>query len=165
MSAILTALSSVSISRLLLTWAHSARKSHLDSLLKYNEPTGKFGAYRIALQSAEGPCVPFITMLLTDIVHVEDQVPDTIPSNSETEGPLICFTKRQRWYDIVTTILRHQSKMYNLAEDEPTKAFVITQLKSASAKDQEWFWVKSQEVQQLERAHADIRKGLEAAGF
>jgi len=28
-----------------------------------------------------------------------------------------------------------------------------------------WFWEKSQEVQQSELAHADIRKGLEAAGF
>jgi son of sevenless len=45
--------------------------------------------------------------------------------------------------------------------------FVEAQLQSGtqSARDPNFFWGRSQELQQTELAHADIRKGLEAAGF
>ena len=43
--------------------------------------------------------------------------------------------------------------------------FVESQLALAASKDEGGFWMRSQEVQHAELAHADIRKGLEAAGF
>jgi son of sevenless-like protein len=43
--------------------------------------------------------------------------------------------------------------------------FIEQQLTNASMKDINSFWMRSQELQQAELAHADIRKGLEAAGF
>jgi son of sevenless len=43
--------------------------------------------------------------------------------------------------------------------------FVEQQLANSASKDPNSFWARSQELQQAELAHADIRKGLEAAGF
>ncbi|KAJ7269310.1 ras guanine nucleotide exchange factor domain-containing protein [Mycena haematopus] len=157
MSAVINALSSTVISRLHLTWAHVGRKSILDGLIKFNDPTGGFSGYRSLLNSAEGPCVPFIGMYLTDIVHISDQFSDS-PEN-------ISFLKRQRWYEVVQVMLRSQKQPYNIAESDSTLTFIWTHLRMDSLKDQTWFWEKSQEVQQSELAHADIRKGLEAAGF
>ena len=164
MSAIITALSSTVISRLHLTWAHTSRKSQLDAMLKFNEPSGGFAAYRSLLQFVDGPCVPFLTMFLTDLVHIQDQNPDT-PLSTSSEEPLIRFTKCQRWYSIIRAMLRYQEKPYAWREVEPTKNFVEGQIRTANLKDQSWYWSKSQEVQQTELAHADIRKVLGAAGF
>jgi len=126
-------------------------------LTKFNDPSGGFSGYRQLLLNAEGPCVPFIGMYLTDIVHISDQF-------SDHDGQ-ISFLKRQRWYEVVQVMLRCQARPYNIAESESTLAFVWGHLRMDSMKDQAWFWEKSQEVQQSELAHADIRKGLEAAGF
>ncbi|KAF8204304.1 ras guanine nucleotide exchange factor domain-containing protein [Mycena galopus ATCC 62051] len=144
MSAVINALSSTVISRLHLTWAHVNRKSSLDALIKFNDPTG-------------GSCVPFIGMYLTDIVHISDQFSD---NNDQ-----ISFLKRQRWFEVVQVMLRSQKQPYIIAESETTLAFIWMRLRTDSLSDQTWFWEKSQEVQQSELAHADIRKGLEAAGF
>lgn len=159
MSAVINALSSTVITRLHLTWAHVGRKSNLDALLKHNEPTGGFAGYRGLQLNAEGPCVPFVGMYLTDIVHIKDQF-------SEDDGR-VSFIQCQRWYEVVTVMLRSQARPYNIAESESTMPFISDHLRavSATSKDQARFWARSQEVQQSELAHADIRRGLEAAGF
>ena len=159
MSAIINALSSAVITRLHLTWAHVGRKNVLDGLLKHNEPTGGFAGYRNLLQNIDGPCVPFISMYLTDLVHIQDKFCDE-------PGGRICFLQRQYSYKTVTAMLRFQSKPHNdIAESESVMDFIKRGLEVDGEKDNNWFWHKSQEVQQLELAHADIRKGLEAAGF
>ncbi|KAJ7610925.1 ras guanine nucleotide exchange factor domain-containing protein [Roridomyces roridus] len=157
MSAVINALSSTVISRLHLTWAHVSRKSNLDTLIKFNDPSGGFSGYRALLKNADGPCVPFVGMFMTDIVHISDQF-------SDHDGQL-SFIQRQRWYDVGQAMLRAQSKPYIIAESESTMAFISGHLAKDSSKDQAWFWEQSQQVQQSELAHADIRKGLEAAGF
>ncbi|KAJ7116791.1 ras guanine nucleotide exchange factor domain-containing protein [Mycena crocata] len=158
MSAVINALSSTVISRLHLTWAHVGKKSILDALIKFNDPTGGFSGYRSLLANAgDSPSVPFIGMYLTDIVHIADQFND--------QDGQISFVQRQRWYEVVGVMLRAQTKPYNIAESETTLNFIWGHLRMDSMKDQTWFWEKSQEVQQSELAHADIRKGLEAAGF
>jgi son of sevenless-like protein len=166
MSAVINALSSTDISRLTLTWAHVGRKSTLDFLLKYNEPTGGFSGYRGLLQAAEGPCVPFIGMFLIDIVHIQDQFSDNMsPTSQNSDKPLICFRKRQRWCEVITVMLKHQQKLYNFGMNEPTRSFIDSHLQTASTKNQDWFWTKSQEVQQMELAHADIKRALVETGF
>lgn len=157
MSAVINALSSTVISRLPLTWVHVGRKSTLDGLLRHNEPTGGFSGYRSLLQNVEGPCVPFVGMYMTDLVHIQDQFSD--------ENGRICFLQKQRWYETITAMLRYQSKPYDVAENDSTLKFIEEHLREDSKKDQNWFWVRSQQVEETELAHADIRKGLEAAGF
>ncbi|KAL4263650.1 Ras-like guanine nucleotide exchange factor [Pleurotus pulmonarius] len=192
MSALINGLMSTVIQRLHLTWAHSHRKQTLEALVRYNEPTGGFHAYRTLLQATEGPCVPFIGMYLTDISHIQDQYSDeTIttpisthsassssslinssftnpaPSNgsSNSKEPFICFQKRQRWYELISFMLKFQKRPYNIAESETTQIFIANHLTHATTKDAAWFWSKSQEVQHLEMENADIRRGLEEAGF
>ncbi|TFK41935.1 ras guanine nucleotide exchange factor domain-containing protein [Crucibulum laeve] len=158
MSAIITALSSTVIARLHLTWAHVNRKSTLDTLLRYNDPMGSFSAYRNAINAVDSSCVPFITMYLTEIAHIYEHFHD--------EGDSICFYQRQKWFEVVSSMLRFQSKPYNnLVQNESTRSFIETQLRERGVPNQHKFWSRSQELQQAELAHADIRKGLEAAGF
>jgi son of sevenless len=149
MTALLTALSSSCIAQLDVTWAHTVRKPNLDKLLKYLEPTGRFRTYRALLQSAEGPVVPFISMFLTDIVHIS-QLPDTVPSPSDPNLELISFSKRQRLFVCVSAILKYQSQAYDFEDCESIRAFVERHLATANVKNPDWFWTKAKEVSQLE---------------
>jgi son of sevenless len=173
MCALLTALSSACIARLEGTWALTGRKAHLDGLMKYIDPTGRFRAYRSLLQNTEGPALPFVSTFLTDIVHIA-QLPDTLPPPSPSPHhhttsqpePLINFAKRERFYTVISTILKYQSQTYNFLESEEVRVFVETQLAAAEAvngEDPEWFWTKCKEVQQMEfLANLD---GLYRGGF
>lgn len=199
MSAIVTALNSSVVQRLHLTWAHVGRpKSTLDSLTVFIDPTGGFSNIRKLTDGAEGPGVPFVMMLLTDLFHINELKDGVLPpssssstshasssssgSGSTTHGSsgsssstlafpqkgevMINFTKRQRWYEIIIFMLKFQSRSYDAIVQRPdTAAFVQTMFKQASAHNQEWLWARSKDVVQTEMAHADIRRGLEAAGF
>ncbi len=165
MSAIVTALESVVVTRLHLTWAHVGRASQLSQLVKLNDPTGNFATFRSVQRSSEGPCVPFITMHLTDISHIGDQYLDNAVITANSSRTLVNFIKRQKWSNTVNAMLRHQGKFYPFAEDAAMMSFVEANLLQTGELDQAAFWAKSQEVQQAEVTNADIRKGLEAAGF
>jgi len=156
MSAIITALSSTVITALQLTWAGTSRKSVLDGLLWYSDPTGGFAKYRILLQQVEGPCVPFITMFLTEMVHAEQF--------SGTEGR-ISFYQCTRWYEAITAMLMFQSRPYKIAADKLTIRFIEGHLREGSCRDPGWFWKKSLDLKKDEETRADIRSCLEAAGF
>lgn len=193
------------IGRLQLTWAHVNRGNHLEPLINLNEPRSNFATYRAAYAVVEGPCIPFVGIFLTDIVHIQDQLKDRVsfpippqslasassgssssshhPSASTSDdsgastsssailakpvfGPLLInFVKRQKWYDAVNGIIKHQSKPYQIVESPGTMTFIKEQLSLASSKEESWFWARSAELQKAEVAHADIRRGLEAAGF
>ncbi|KZT27559.1 ras GEF [Neolentinus lepideus HHB14362 ss-1] len=168
LSALVAALSSSDIVRLHLTWAHVSRGSHLEPLIKLIEPTGNFSGYRVVISSVDGPCVPWVGMYLSDLVHIGDQHADTIdvPTSDTCPGyTLINFLKRQKWCDTINVMLKFQGKCYPFAPDPGTLSFIETNLQKAAGKDHSTFYFKSQEVQRSELAHADIRKGLEAAGF
>lgn len=154
MSAIVTALNSTVIQRLPLTMAHVSKKSTLESLSRYNDPSSSFATYR-KLNNVDGPCLPFITMYLTDLVHIQDQYCDR-------EGQ-ICFYKRKRFYDVISVMLRHQKEPYPLPLDD-VAVYIRNQLQQ-DPPGEHALWRKSDEVQQSELAHADIRRGLEKAGF
>ncbi|KAF9270825.1 ras GEF [Marasmius fiardii PR-910] len=165
MSAIINALSSTVIARLHLTWAHVNKKHTLESLAKQNEPTGNFAVYRNLQINAEGPCVPFVGMYLNDIVHIKDQYSDDKERDLDPKQWKISFTQRLRWYEVTKVMLRSQTKPYKFAENRETMEF-INRATATFPKDwQAKFWAKSQVVQHSEIANADIRRGLEAAGF
>jgi son of sevenless len=165
MSAIVTALSSNVISKLYLTWGHAKRDIHLEAMVKLNEPAGNFRAFRQAQKPSDGPCVPFLGPYLSDIIHVHDHYHDTTAHTSKGSKPLLNFIKRRKWTVILDAMFCHQGKSYTHPEDPAVVQQIKTGLTLASAIDQAAFWTKSDEVQQAERASADLRKGLEAAGF
>jgi len=118
-------------------------------------------------------------MFLTDLVHVNDQYPNLVDANGEplSSTPslnpttvnggrtLVNFFKLQRFSDVINNILKFSSKPYVLTENLNMLSFIDSQLTTASSKDQGFFWQRSQDLLSAELAHADIRKGLEAAGF
>jgi len=177
MSAIVAGLSGADVGRLRLTWQHVARSYHLDQLSKLTEPTSNFINYRTLHSSLDGPCVPFISMFLTDLVHVNDQYPNLVDVDGEplssASSPtavnggraLVHFAKLQRFSDVINNILKFTPKPYILYENPAMLTFIDSQLTTASSKDQGFFWQRSQDLLSAELAHADIRKGLEAAGF
>ena len=103
-SAIVTALSSTVIQRLHLTWAYAKKTSHLDLLTQLNDPAGSFTAYRQAQQATDTPCVPFIGMYLTDILHINDHYHDSsvkTGTSIDTAERLFNFVKRRKWADVL----------------------------------------------------------------
>ncbi|KAI0068002.1 ras GEF [Artomyces pyxidatus] len=169
LSSIVAALSSTVISRLHFTWLNSGRESALEPLLKFNAPAGNYSYYRGVLDTVEGPCVPYVGPFLKSIVYAQDQHADNVVVTSmtapEKQYTLIHFVKRQKWYEVTSTMLRFQSKPYGFAEIPGITNFIQTQMNKAAGRDERWFWTRSDELQQAELVHADIRKGLEAAGF
>ena len=185
MSAIVTALSSRVISKLYLTWAHvgeARRASHLGPLTKLNDPSGGFAAFRQAQQAIENdgtPCVPFVGMYLTDIVHINDKYKDRdvlIKSRNQDEDEeqkheapfqerYYSFVKRRKWSDVLEEMLAFQKTAYPFLQDPTIAQLVETSMLIGGEKEQATFWEKSEEVLKAEVESADIRKGLKDAGF
>jgi son of sevenless len=167
-SAIVTALSSAVIQRLHLTWAYAKKTSHLDQLTQLNDPAGSFAAYRQAQQATDTPCVPFIGMYLTDILHINDHYHDssvkTGMSTDHTER-LFSFVKRRKWSDTLDTILAHQKQRYVFLQDLMIIQLIEASLIRANEVVPNAFWAQSHDIQAAERQSLDIRGGLEDAGF
>lgn len=167
MSAIVTALSSSDISRLHLTWAHVNKKAHLEPLARLNDPSGNFSAFRSVQRTGDLPSIPFIGPYLTDIIHINDQYIHRDNTISTARGPalLFNFVKRRKWTDVLDAIFRHQSEQYTFLPTVVVMSQIETQLNMAAGVEQAAFWAKSADVQREERTSADLRRGLEAAGF
>ena len=165
MSAIVSALSSTTISMLHMTWSHSHRAAQLATMQEYNNPSRAFATYRALLRSAEGPTIPFVPMFLTEITHIRDAMPDTLESLASPES-LILFVKQQRWYTVISAMLQHQSRSYNFpSEKESVSACIAEQLRTAERRGDEWFWSKTHTTQAVELGQSDIRASMAVAGF
>jgi len=169
LSAIVAALTSTVITRLHLTWAHVDRAAHLEPLATFNEPLNgfRFPSYRALQQETEEPCVPFIGMYLTDLMHVNEHFSDNVLVDEKPRPDMINFTKRLRFTEVVDSLLRHQGKDYPFSgsEDPGLLAFIDASLLQAVDVDQASLWKMSQDIHRNELIQADIRRGLEAAGF
>lgn len=165
MSAILSALSSTAVTRLSASWAEVKRKSQLEGMAKYNLPTGGFSGYRTLLANVEdsSPCVPFITMYLTDIMRIREQYKDDLPTR-------ICFTQRQRWHDTIAAMLKFQRRQYVIAPDPNLQLFLEAHLREGGLRVASWFWERSEYVQETESNQTStsvnsIGKALLQTGF
>jgi len=169
MSSIVAALSSVLISRLHFTWLNSSRESSLEPLRKVIHPASNYGYYRGILEAVDGPCVPFVGPFLKNIVYAQEQHADNVVvqsgTNPDKQFTLIHFVKRQKWYDITLQMLRFQAKPYLIPENPEMTNFITSQMTRAVAKGEPWHWQRSDELQRAELVHADIKRGLEVAGF
>ncbi|KAH9949353.1 ras GEF [Amylocystis lapponica] len=167
LSAIVAALSDHA--RLHEIWGHVPLRSHFESLARLVEPPGNYSAYRHHHMSIHGPCIPLVEMHLSDIVRIAVQYTDyTLVPVSSTDScmSLINFAKREKWYDAMDALLRHQAAVYTFTEDTNVMGFIEASLAAADcAREKEHvpFWLK--DVQQPERDVADIRMALEATSF
>jgi son of sevenless-like protein len=169
MSSVVAALSSVLISRLHFTWVNANREHAVDPLRKIIHPASNYGYYRSILEAVEGPCVPFVGPFLKNIIYAQEQHADNVfvqsTANPERHFTLVHFVKRQKWYDITLQMLRFQAKPYLISEIPEMTSFITSQMEKAAAMGERWYWQRSDELQHAELVHADIRRGLEAAGF
>jgi len=166
LSSIVAALSSTLISRLHFTWVNSSREHALEPLRKMIHPASNYGQYRSILDAIEGPCIPFVGPFLKSIVYAQEQHADNVFVQSTSgQFTLVHFVKRQKWYDITLQMLRFQTKPYHIPEIAEVTSFIIGQMEKASGVEERWYWQRSDELQHAELVHADIRRGLEAAGF
>jgi son of sevenless-like protein len=169
MSSIVAALSSILISRLHFTWVNSSRENALEPLRKIIHPASNYGYYRNILEAVDGPCVPFVGPFLKSIIYAQEQHADNVfvqsATNPDRHFTLVHFVKRQKWYDITLQMLRFQAKPYHIPEIPEMTSFITGQMEKAATMGERWYWQRSDELQHAELVHADIRRGLEAAGF
>ncbi|KZV69753.1 ras GEF [Peniophora sp. CONT] len=170
LSAIVAALSSTVISRLHFTWLNASRESVLTPLLKFNSPGSNYSYYRSVLDnvaSTDAACIPYAGPFLKMMVYAQDQHADNVVVQTDTRRhTLIHFVKRAKWYEASTSFLRFQPRHYTYAEYAPLSEWIVKQLERAASKGGDrYFWARSDEVQKAELVHADIKKGLQAAGF
>ena len=112
---------------------------------------------------------PFRRTVPENIVHAQEQHADNVVVQSGTKPDrqftLIHFVKRQKWYEITLQMLHFQAKPYLIPEIPEMTNFITGKMTRAVEKGEDWYWQRSDELQRAELVHADIKKGLQAAGF
>ena len=164
------------------------------STISLNLSTGS-GSTTTGAGGAGPPCIPFISPFLTELMHINDQYPATLPTpqgpepSQATPRPLINVVKLQRQAEVVCNILRFVDRLnlsgpttgkssssslsdgYRGLVDKENAALLSAmdaQMDAAASEakmDVGYFWKKSQELQRMEATHADIWKNLNDAGF
>ncbi|KDQ15624.1 hypothetical protein BOTBODRAFT_173716 [Botryobasidium botryosum FD-172 SS1] len=165
MTAIVKALTHVTIAELKLPWARVKNRTKLDPLVALADPANNYSAHRAFYHSLNGPCVPHLSQYLTAIEHIEEQYPDTLPGVNSF--PMINFVKRTKWAEVISQMLKYQAyaNSDDGAVDLMVMAFVQEQLNTAEKIEPGYFLARSASLQGEDAERADVRWSLAAAGF
>lgn len=122
--AIVTALSSLTLTRLTLTFERLDMKSRrsLEKLGGYLDPTHNFSAYRAALISSEKPCIPILAVHMHDLHATVARSPDEVDINGTT---MINFAKWRRFHTTAHEFLHH--KPPDMSKHRNSEFFVYLQ--------------------------------------
>jgi len=115
-------LQSASVHRLRATFKEVRPQTRLAQadLEKSMSSSSSHKIYREALQNTQPPAVPYLGLLMTDLIFV-DENPDFV------NGHLINWSKRTRLYELIEGVLRFQSVSYNLQRVPQICNFIMSQ--------------------------------------
>eukprot|EP01080_Neovahlkampfia_damariscottae_P001961 gene1961-1469_t len=75
------------------------------------DPKNSYSAYREQLEKTKPPLVPYLGIYLTDLTFIEDGNKDIL-LHSETQKPLINWTKKRMMSNVIKKIIKYQNKSF-----------------------------------------------------